>query len=362
VALVFEDVRVAVQEALSLSPADELARVKALVASWGYTKGWAPVVEPEGFERYQGAALATKIEPGRPPKGARVGQVFGFDARGRTVLVQGLRGGRIFSETALRHAPSRVVQIRVEDGDPRITSATVLDLDGEGRAWRKSAAGRHMAGLHQIEYRYDDDGRLIEEIERREGGFDSGEHEHRRTMVYAADGQPEMLLAGRTVLWRRPGGSAELQAAWRQAEDALVQALAEALTHSVAGAGRVVVWLRHQDDGSWVDQAIPTASVTPLRATDGSWPASWAFEDWEIPELGIDLTRSVAALDALDEVATPRGDESRRLLMNVAARLRRSGTPDDSAVVAVSGFDSDLLVDLDAGADTQTLRAAGWLP
>jgi hypothetical protein len=76
VTLVCEDVRVAVQEARSLSPADELGRVKALVDSWGYTRSWAPVVEPEGFDRYQGRPRATKIVPGQPPDDARVGRCF----------------------------------------------------------------------------------------------------------------------------------------------------------------------------------------------------------------------------------------------------------------------------------------------
>jgi YD repeat-containing protein len=365
----FNDVRGLLEAAMARRGDDESAWAERESVSWGHALRWASPHRPDGFDPYQGAVRSGKIVRGQPAQGEDAKTLVGFDAEDRVVVVRSLDGGRVVREAVIHHEPQSSIGITLMtqgSGEWGPESAYV-DEYRDGTIWRTSGLGKHTSGINQTEFVYDGDGRLIEEIERRERRFDAGGHEQRRTMLYGDDGKPETLLAGASVVWRRRAKSVEVKNAAAGAEDALVRALATGLRRGFDLEGPLVVWLRHQDDGSWVDQAMPEVSVTTLDPSSRPWAEQWEFESWATPSLEYETDAVAAALDRLDETCTPAEREARRLLIRVATRLR--GVPEfpgGEPATIVTGYDPPSLnrqIESSAGAPTVLrLRAAGWLP
>ncbi|MEA2294267.1 MAG: hypothetical protein QOE86_1906 [Solirubrobacteraceae bacterium] len=320
----------ALTEAFHWPAERDLRRARQATVRQLYAPAGRPVYRTRLIDMEDAFAAAPALLD-KAPKQLTDVSVYDVDAQERVVRARTYAAsGSLLSETLIRPA----------DADTR---GVTFDRDGDG--WRPVGSfverrrdGRVVASADLVddvmdrrEISYDDLGRPREVLAARWVGGTAGEVF--RYSVQWGDGShdsPDAVLELDGVLWRRRGPHRKLREA---AEQALGSDIAGALERAAADdPKRLFVVLRHQRDGTWSDQCLPTVAV---RFGRGAWDLD-AYTDLDV-QFG---EPALDALSALDGHGRPRNGAPRSLLRTVSGELtNRPGWSGGRPVVVVTDND-----------------------
>jgi hypothetical protein len=333
----------------------EIATAEEKVVSTAHSRGNFDLRHPIPFRsELERGARRFEIVPG-PPAAPRDVIILGLDSAKRVTLARRLNAdGEVTEVTAARHEADMTTAVSFP-----VMRARYELWDGE----RIIRAAHSFAGsIERTDYLYEQD-MLVEIVETRFEPRDSEQWVRRNVINRDSDGQPLSIISEGEVRWRSRSSQRGSRKLLHLAEDALYAAVQDGLARLDAAPDLLL--FRHQSDGGWTDQALPTVSATTLGDIRDTKKDVWDPSDWPAQDVvNADAVLAVlAALETLDSLGDPEPSASRRLLRSVAWRV--SSSSDLRTIAVVSGFDpDDLFGDIESSTTRQQrerLARLGWL-